>query len=182
MQSESAPFAVLGDKLKQLRAARQESLAEAAGAVEIAEEELRRIELGEERPSEEILMLLISHFGMAEDDAVQLWELAGYNADDAEDTHHADDGHAHKTVVMMLALDPRVLYSDSVQVNGNQNGIVLNFMQTGGGMMPAMPVSRIGMSREQATKFAALLQETLSHLDEYQQPPKQLPPETDKSV
>lgn len=172
MPHEPAPFALLGDKLKDLREQHKETLAEAAGAVELAEEQLQRIEQGMERPSEEILMLLISHFGMKEDDAVHLWELAGYDNSDNDD---ATDKQATKTVVMSIALDPRVMYSDQVHVAGNPNGIVFSFMQPGGGNLPAMPVARVGMSRDQAGKMLHLLHETLRHLDSTTQP-KQLPP------
>lgn len=174
---EQAPFAVLGDKLKGLRERNKESLAEAAGAVELAEEQLLRIEQGFDRPSEEILMLLINHFGMKEDDAVQLWELAGY--DNAENEDDTNDKQTVKTIVMSIALDPRVMYSDSVHIAGNPNGVVFSFMQPGGGQLPAMPVARVGMSRDQAKKMLDVLRETLQHLDT-PRPPKELPPSIEK--
>jgi transcriptional regulator with XRE-family HTH domain len=58
------PFKTLGTHLKYLRERGAETLAEVSGAVEINEDILERIEQGSERPSEEILMLLISHFNM----------------------------------------------------------------------------------------------------------------------
>lgn len=173
---EPAPFATLGSKLKDLRQLMKETLAEAAGAVEIGEDDLQRIEEGKERPSEEILMLLINHFGMKEDDAVQLWELAGYDSsEDIDDEGGSDGANATKTVLMAIAMDPRVMYSDSVHVAGSKHGVVLSFMQPGGGNLPNMPVARIGMSREHAKKFVALLQETLGHLDAADPDNKQLP-------
>jgi transcriptional regulator with XRE-family HTH domain len=171
--NEPAPYATLGVKLKDLRKSRKESLAEAAGAVELAEEQLLRIEEGMERPSEEILMLLINHFGMKEDDAVQLWELAGYDKEDELNDDTNSDQTLNKTIVMAIALDPRVMYADQVQIQGNPNGLVFTFMQPGGGQLPQMPISRIGMSRDQAHKMLVILQDTLNHLDH---PPKQLPP------
>lgn len=54
---------------------------EVSGAVEIDEKRLKRIEAGIERPAEDILLLLISHFGVADREAVQLWELADYDSD-----------------------------------------------------------------------------------------------------
>src|SRR5205807_9580549 len=76
-----APFTMLGKQLKLLRENRQESVAEVSGAVEIDIDILERIERGEERPSEDILMLLIDHFGMQDHEAAELWESAGYNHD-----------------------------------------------------------------------------------------------------
>jgi transcriptional regulator with XRE-family HTH domain len=170
------PFAVLGERLRDLRTRSKESVAEAAGAVEIGEDDLIKIEQGVERPSEEILMLLISHFGMKEDDAVRLWELAGYDASDDEDSPEA--ATTTRTITMAIALDPRVMYSDSVHVNGNKHGVVLSFLQPSAAGLPQLPVSRIGMSHSQAEKLAKLLQETLTILEQ-QQKPKQLPPTTE---
>lgn len=176
-EKESAPFTNLGGTLKKLRQAQKESLAEAAGAVELDEEDLLRIEQGYERPSEEILMLLIKHFKIIEEEALRLWELAGYNdeTEDGNDGEAAQNGGLPKAIVMTIAMDPRVMYSDSVVVNGSKNGIIFTFLQPGSGTMPALPISRIGMSRDQAKKMLTVLQDTLGYLDS-QDEPKQLPP------
>src|SRR5579885_2464316 len=76
----NAPYTALGTHLKYLREQHKESLAEVSGAVEIEIENLARMENGLERPSEEILMLLINHFDIQDNEAVQLWELAGYDS------------------------------------------------------------------------------------------------------
>lgn len=178
-QSEHKPFIDLGGTLKRLRQQQKESLAEAAGAVELAEEDLLRIEQGYDRPSEEILMLLIKHFSMLEDDAVRLWELAGYDQSIIDDEDAPDSNNATKSIVMTIAMDPRVMYSDSVHISGNPNGLVFTFLQPGGGQLPAFPVSRVGMSRDQAKKMLELLQDTLSQLDKASVP-KQLPSSNQK--
>jgi len=176
-QPEHKPFIDLGGTLKRIRQQQKESLAEAAGAVELAEEDLLRIEQGYDRPSEEILMLLIKHFSMLEDEAVRLWELAGYDQGETdEDT--PDNQSTTKSIVMTIAMDPRVMYSDSVHISGNPNGLVFTFLQPGGGQLPALPVSRVGMSRDQAKKMLELLKDTLEQLDKSPQP-KQLPPSPD---
>ncbi len=76
--SKKSPFRPLGRRLKDLRDRANESLAEASGAVEIDVRQLASYELGQSLPTEEVLLLLISHFGAKEDEAVKLWELAGY--------------------------------------------------------------------------------------------------------
>ncbi|HET7827573.1 MAG TPA: helix-turn-helix transcriptional regulator, partial [Candidatus Saccharimonadales bacterium] len=68
----------LGKRLKELRTRANESLAEVSGAVEIDVMELASFELGKDRPAEDVLLLLISHFGTKDDEAVKLWEMAGY--------------------------------------------------------------------------------------------------------
>lgn len=167
---EQAPFIDLGGKLKKLRQSQKESLAEAAGAVELAEEELLRIEQGVERPSEEILVLLIRHFKIVEDEALRLWELAGY--DDEDDTDGSQQNHGlPKSIVMTIAMDPRIMYSDNIVINGNKNGVVLTFLQSSGSStIPAFPVSRIGMSREQAKSMLSILRDTIECLDNYDAP------------
>src|SRR3972149_10168103 len=73
------PHKPLGKKLKELRISANESLAEASGAVEIDVRQLVSFELGQSRPTEDVLLLLLSHFGVKDDEAVRLWEVAGYS-------------------------------------------------------------------------------------------------------
>ena len=78
MNEQQTPFVSLGRHLKYVREQSKQSLMEVSGAVEIEEKSLELIEAGIERPAEEILLLLISHFNVAETEAVQLWEWAHY--------------------------------------------------------------------------------------------------------
>ncbi len=170
-ERSTPPFDRLGAKLKTIREVRQESVADVSGAVEIDEQTLQRFEQGHERPSEDILMLLISHFGMHDDEANILWELAGYDQPESDDQPQPPNGHPNnRTMVMIMAVDPRVIYSDGVQVVANGSGVVMNFAQ-GTGTPQAVVTNRIGMSREQAAMVLRALQAAL-------QPPtpRQLPP------
>lgn len=151
------PFKKLGDRLKTIRQKLHESVAEVSGAVEIDEPTLKRIEQGDERPSEDILMLLISHFGMQDDEAAGLWQLAGYEQPRNDDhDHHVSD----KSTILVMAVDPRVIYSDGVQVTANNNGVVMSFSQSNGSPNP-LTTARIGMSREHAEAVIRTLQEAL---------------------
>lgn len=156
------PFKSLGTRLKYLREHSAESLAEVSGAVEINEDKLELIEQGIERPSEEILMLLINHFEMQELDAVQLWELAGYDRRNTPDmmTLGSDDVQPGKNMVMMLALDMRTQYSDGVDINVNNAGVVMTFTQAGG-LSQQQPVARVGMSLPQAEAVSEALQQAI---------------------
>src|SRR6185369_17990187 len=91
------PFNTLGDKLKTIRQKLHESVAEVSGAVEIDEQSLQRIEQGTERPTEDILMLLINHFGMQDDDAASLWQLAGYDQPHDHDAETVADAPNNRT-------------------------------------------------------------------------------------
>ena len=66
------PFRTLGSHLKDLRESRRKSLDEVSGAIEIDTDTLERIEIGEERPSEDLLMLLINYFDLQDHEAVKL--------------------------------------------------------------------------------------------------------------
>ena len=148
--NDEQPFKVLGEKLRIIRQKLHESVAEVCGAVEIDEQSLQRIEQGSERPSEDILLLLINHFGMQDDDAANLWQLAGYDEpNDHQDHSHAQSETQNRTMVMIMAVDPRVIYSDGAQVTANTSGVIIGFSQ-GVGTPQAITTAKIGMSREQA--------------------------------
>jgi predicted transcriptional regulator len=171
--TEPIPFKDLGSHLKRLRELQRESIAEVSGAVEIDVPELERFEDGHARPSEDILMLLINHFGMQDHEAVQLWESAGYENESNDRFKPAENANA-KSVMVFLALDTRTIYSDSLDINVSDNGVVLNFMQenaTG----QSVPVSRIGMSQKQAELTIRALERAMLK-SKYLQGPRLLPP------
>ena len=170
---QELPFKVLGEKLKTIRQKLHESVAEVSGAVEIDEHALQRIEQGHERPTEDILLLLINHFGMRDDEAAGLWQLAGYDQPGEHDHTGSQNDNQNRTMVMIMAVDPRIIYSDGVQVTANSSGVVLGFAQ-GAGTSNSLTTARIGMSREQAYGLLRTLQHTLEASK-----PRQLPEQTD---
>lgn len=172
------PFQQLGSFLKRHREKRQESLAEVSGAVEIEVTQLTDIELGKTRPSEDILLLLISHFAMKDDEATKLWEMAGFDQDDTPATHMINDelGDA-KSSVMVMPADARIVYTDMVHVMVNNYGVVMNFMQGAGPGNQPLAVSRIGMSKEHARSVMEVLKTTLEQSEKPVEP-KKLPSQT----
>lgn len=155
----------------------QESLAEVSGAVEIEIESLAAIEKGTSRPSEDILLLLISHFGVKEDQASKLWELAGYHQQDGLFVQDEDQ----KSAVMVMPMDARIAYTDMVHVMVNNYGVVMNFMQGAGPNNQPLAVARIGMSREHAKSVLEILQKTLEQSEQQQLPaPEQKTENPDK--
>jgi transcriptional regulator with XRE-family HTH domain len=158
IESQS-PYRSLGRQLKELRNRVNESLAEASGAVEIDAQELASFELGKLRPTEDVLLLLISHFGAKDDEAVKLWEMAGYGLDKVPAAHMANE-----ELRPQPAGDNRVLFTDIVDIVVNKYGVIMNFMQTG----PAnssQPVARVGMSREHAKSILQILEATLNKIE-----------------
>lgn len=162
----------------------QESLGETSGAVEIAVEQLDRFERGAEIPSEDILLLLISHFNLQDEEAVRLWELAGYDAsnqsfgDDNEQENRPGrfaEGQGQHAHVMLLALDNRVLYVNRSDIMADDNGVTIGFSQSDPSSQASQTVSRVGMSYSQAEQLLQTLQSALLHR-KYTSGPKQLPP------
>jgi transcriptional regulator with XRE-family HTH domain len=171
--SMTPPYKNLGIQLLRLRQSRQETVAEVSGAVEIEPSALERMEQGVELPTEDILLLLISHFNIRDDEAVRLWEMAGYDHDERGPEQQAP--HAGKQpVLMVLGLDSRIVYSNGINVSADPSGVVMSFMQYADPTQQAVAVSRVGMSREQAEQVLETLQQALLR-DKYASGPKSLP-------
>jgi hypothetical protein len=157
-----SPYRPLGKHLKDLRTRANESLAEASGAVEIDVRELASFELGRACPTEDVLLLLISHFGAKDDEAVRLWEMAGYGMEKIPASHMINNDlvPAHNQTA-----DNRVLFTDIVDIVVNNYGVIMNFMQSG----PAnssQSVARVGMSREHAKSILQILQATIDQTEQ----------------
>ena len=163
MSEPAKPYVSLGSHLRYVREQSKQSLAEVSGAVEIDEQQLERIETGLERPAEDILLLLISHFGVKDREAVQLWELAEYDSDMPDEIRADHDPHQGvKPMVMLLALDVRTMYSDGMDVVVTPAGVTLHFNQTTSPSQMA-PIAKIGMSQQQAELVIQTMQQALLH-------------------
>lgn len=171
------PYLTLGKHLRYVREQHMESLAEVSGAVEIDEKALEKIEAGRERPAEDILLLLISHFDMQDQEAVQLWELAGYDGVGPSQVKEEDvnvELQGQKPVMVLFGIDARTMYTDHVEVSANNAGIAMNFGLQHSQKQP-MPIAKLGMSYEQAERVLATLQIALLQ-GKYLHGPKVLPP------
>ncbi|MFZ1323835.1 MAG: DUF3467 domain-containing protein [Candidatus Saccharimonadales bacterium] len=173
MQRSRFPYANLGHRLQEIRKQSLETVPEVSGAVELDNEEIVRFEKGEDRPSEDVLMLLINHFNIREEEADELWDLAGYT--DAKAQPQPLDHTAFPTLVV-VPNDTRIIYTDTANVSINNFGVVLNFMQNGLSSQP-QSVSRIGMSMEHAKSVLEVLARTIAQA-EASKTPKALPGKT----
>lgn len=191
MNRPKKPFANLGKHLKNVREQASRSLAEVSGAIEIDEQALKLIETGLQRPEEEVMLLLISYFGVQDQEALHLWELAEYDSDLTDHLQFSESGSetdataapfTSKPIVMMLAMDMRTMYSDGLEINWNQAGLTLNFTQTNPqnkGQAPPIPVARVGLSHTHAEQVLRSLQQALLHA-KYGGTTKLLPPPKSK--
>lgn len=174
MKEVNPQYAALGKRLKYARETKQQSMAEVSGAVEIDENELEKIESGVARPSEDILLLLISHFDIQDTEALRLWEMADYGTSIPDELKLDIDVEGANKVVMLIAQDMRTMYSDGVDIAVNPAGVTLNFTQTAA-QGQTMPISRVGMSVEQARQLLSGLQMALLR-EQYGHTRRQLPP------
>lgn len=178
MGNQSQPYRSFGEVLKKLRARASKTPAEVSGAVEIEESKLKAYEEGEVRPSEDILMLIIQHFGLREEQAAELWKLAGYAGQPDEDKYFMNDesGNAQSMSVGVTPHDARIVYTDMIQVMVNNYGVIINFMQGAGPGNQPLAVSRVGMSKEHARSVIEVLQKTLEQADNPPAPKQLTPP------
>jgi transcriptional regulator with XRE-family HTH domain len=176
MNEVNPAYSALGKRLKFARESKQQSLAEVSGAVEIDELTLARIEAGQERPSEDILLLLISHFEIQDSEAVRIWEMAAYGGELPDELKVDIDIAGASKVVMLIAQDMRSLYSDGVDVAVTAAGVNLSFTQSAGNNQ-VLPVAKVGMSIEQARVLLSSLQMALLR-QQYAPSKRQLPPST----
>lgn len=171
-ESKQQPYRSFGEVLRKLRSRASKTPAEVSGAVEIDESRLQSYENGEQRPTEDILLLLIQHFNLKDEQANELWKLAGYHGAPDESLYIQDEfGSSQQETVTINVQDPRVVYTDMIQVMVNNYGVVMNFLQGAGPGNQPLAVSRVGMSKEHARSIIDILQKTL---DQAEQPPKQL--------
>ncbi len=152
---------LFGQELRVLRRRSKESLAEVSGAVEIDVTTLGEIEAGNKLPTEDVVMLLISHFSLREDEALKLWRLAGF--DNALSGISLNLSQAE--IMSDNIANNRILYTDMVQVSANNYGVILNFLQGIGSDGKPSAVARVGMSRAHAKSVIEVLQRTLDLAD-----------------
>lgn len=148
-----SPYVKFGKVLHTLRRKYHVSKKEFCGALEINEDYLQKLEDGLEKPSEELIEQLISHFSLDDNLAENLWQLAGFSNDKLEDM-------VSQTAFMPLS-ELKVSYTDMVHVSVNNFGVVLNFMQNVGPQNHPVVVSRLGMSKEHAQSVIDVLTRTL---------------------
>lgn len=166
--SEQEPHYQLGARLKAARLKREQSLGEVSGAVEIDIATLNSFESGHSRPVEEILVLLMSHLGIDGDEAVSLWELAGYEK--------LDSNNESKQLTVQIPANAHILYTDMAHVSSNNAGVVLNFLQQDS-HDKATIISRVGMGKEQARVLLDMLQGALAKNASAKSPQLLPPPE-----
>ena len=83
--------------------------------------------------------------------------------------------------MMVLPMDARIVYTDTVHVMANNHGVVMNFLQNSGPNNQTIAVARVGMSREHAESVVELLQRTLAQSEPKTIAPKSVTPIQNKA-
>lgn len=167
------PYLALGQKLKEARLRLKRTVAEASGAIEVNEDTLKKIEQGAKLPAEDTLEVLISYLEFKDEEASQIWSLAGYHEHDYNPMFDLP-----QPITMVIPSDPRVVYTDMVHVMINDFGVVMNFMQGAAPGTQPLAVARIGMSKEHAKSVIEILQKSLQQSEQHSDQrgkPKMLP-------
>ena len=156
------PYQKFGVTLKKIREQANESVIDVSGAVETDVAVINQLEAGTRQPTEDIVLLLISHFGLKEDDALRLWKLAGYDQEKTGMTSAGSEDQANGVKAYVTAGDVRILYTDMVHVKSNKHGLVINFLQSLGADDHSMAVARVGMSHVHAESLLEVLKQTIN--------------------
>ena len=156
MQGSELPQQRIGGYLKQRRESLNESLAEVSGAVEI--NELSEIESGSILPTEDILILLLSHLDVEEPTARKVLKLAGYDALQPDEVS-GDEQLKQQMFVLMPGF--QIQFADKAQVQKANDSVILNFYQ------PSitntdMPIARVGLTKKQVRALISQLQAELN--------------------
>lgn len=175
MQRGKRPYSQFGQRLSEIRKGLRESVHEVSGAIEVETEVIEKFEKGEDRPSEDLLMLLISHFDVKDEEADELFELAGYDMNDS-----LNPENSQMQPIVVVPIDNRTLYTDKSIVEASSNGLVVNFMQNGLNSQQ-IPISRVGMSLEQAKLLVDEINESISNVYQSKSPKLLLAPKQRKS-
>lgn len=161
---------LFASKIRQYRETLGQSITDVANSIGVDRSYLSKLENGHEKPSLSVLSLLIRHFSLSEVEAIELSKLIGnmsggsifLNYKKKEVREEMDNLQVKQVpeqeVQVNLAADRvPILYTDSVFINSNQYGIVLNVAQSTGPTSQQNVVARIGMSREHAKALLDVL-------------------------
>ena len=183
MSKSQQPHDDLGKRIKHLREQWKQSVDEVSTTLEIDETELKQIESGKVLPNDHLLDMIINHFLLNEEQAMELRSMAALRDNHLHEAFPLNSGGLEdmlmKQVVMYLPVDNRIVYTDSMNATVNKHGMTLQFMQNQNGKQ--VPVSQVGMSREHAERMLKVIQTTLAKYDKSQEtkllsPPKQQKP------
>jgi transcriptional regulator with XRE-family HTH domain len=161
-----------GEEIRQIRKNQGKTLAQVANALGIDRSHLTKVELGQDRPSEKLFMSLIAHFSVERVTALRLWSLAGFTGEFV--TGESNIGGKEKGAMDSPMIQPQpqtanvnmdpankpTLYTDSIFVNANDFGVVVDFGRRVGPEQHFI-VTSVGMSYDHAKKLIEILNDQI---------------------
>jgi transcriptional regulator with XRE-family HTH domain len=173
--SENYDLSTFSKLIINYRFRKQETVTDAAKALDVSRTYLSRLEHGFERPSLLMVQKFISHYSLSVMESTELLQLVGYRsgAVAAHEIPIKEDFPNMKTdFVNQPQAQPQinaagfqvnlpgntpVLYTDSAFATSNKWGLVLDFAQSMGPTNQQTIVARVGMSKAHAEALAQLI-------------------------
>lgn len=146
----------LGTKLREYRKKLDIGIKGVSRSLEINYSYLSKLETGTERPSRDLLNKIIFNYGLQKEQAIELFNLAGYRGGVIAVTNEAEKKQK-ETPQVEIPVGSQTLYSDVVNITVTPHGFVLNFAQQLGPTNQYVIVSRIGMSKEHVESLIKVL-------------------------
>lgn len=160
MRGSEYPYQKIGGYLKNQRERLNESVAEVSLAVEIEIDTLTQIETGKLLPSEDILVLLLSHLNVDDKTARKVFALAGYGLGEGEKT---EQSQSTKPQVYMVVPGGQAQFADEVEVVAGKSGVTLSFKQPAN--QGVITIADVGLSKELCKELVQKLKQAL-HTEE----------------
>lgn len=157
----------IGKIIKKYRTSLGLTSAEAAEKLEVSRPYYSRLENGKEKPALHLINKLESKFELSVPDVLDLMRYSG----NAENPSPADsnmgqiqlaEGVPEGESVQINPQEQKVLFSDTMFITVNDNGVVFDFGQKLGPTEQTFVVSRIGVSKTHAEKIHNLLGQQLN--------------------
>lgn len=162
--------ATLGNELRKIRKNAGQTITEVAQALNVDRSHLTKVELDQDRPSEQLLQALIAHFSLERVTASRLWHLAGFSELVTAKKYGGKEKSMDDSAMVPskvssapnINIDPNkpTLYTDSIFINSSDFGLVVDFARRIGPEQHFV-VTSVGMSFEHAKKLVEVLNDHL---------------------
>lgn len=167
-------FVDFGHRIRMYRVQKGENITQAAKGLELDRTYLSRLENGHLQPTRKLLEKICEYYLIPEDEASEIYTLAGYAGKDIVMQNKKGEGverrmegnqisesRGAKGIELNVPSNAVVLYTDSAFVTTNEFGICIDFAQRLGSTNKHNVVTRVGMSKEHARALIKVLQERL---------------------
>lgn len=151
-----------GGKLKRYRIrAGYENLQKAADALGVDRSYLSKLEAGLSNPSSRFFNEMAALYRLTPEETFDLINLIGFRKEVITVAEQKQGEPQFGPQIAIPQARAEILYSDAVQVDVNEFGVVLNFAQRLGPSNKQIVVSRVGMSKEHVRALIKIIESLL---------------------